>query len=113
MSTGSVKLVKEQEEENWKDEGFVESMLPEEQEAGWELVLPDNGYNLSGSIQAIQESDNSTEEKKRKFIHEKFQIDENKIWNQDEKQKRKWSKYSGKAFWFWRYIPNIKGKQIS
>jgi len=34
MSTGSVKLVKEQEEENWKDEGFVESMLPEEQEAG-------------------------------------------------------------------------------
>ena len=89
-------------DENWKDEGFVGPMLPEEQETGRELVLPENAYNLSGSKQDIyiknhededktlaermnEESDYSTEEKKRKFIHGKFQIDENEISNQDKK----------------------------
>ena len=30
-------------------EELVEYLLPEEQEAGQELVLPENDYNLSGS----------------------------------------------------------------
>ena len=37
----------------------------------------------------IQESDYPSEEKKRKFIHEKFQIDENEILDQYENVKRK------------------------
>ena len=79
-------------------------MLPEEQEAGQELVLPENDYNLSGSIPAIdmknhededktlagkmkdiQESYHPTEESKNKFICESFKTDENEILNQDEK----------------------------
>jgi len=37
--------VKVRVEENWKKEELVEYMLPEEQEAGQELVLPENDYN--------------------------------------------------------------------
>ena len=40
-------------EADWKGEGFVESTPLEEQEAGWKLILPENVYNLSGSVQAL------------------------------------------------------------
>jgi len=36
-----------------RGEGFVESMLPEEQESGQKLILPENAYTLSGSVKAI------------------------------------------------------------
>ena len=81
-------------------------MLPEEQEAGQELVLPENDNNQSGSIPAIylenhedddktleeamkyiQESDYPTEESKSKIICKSFKIDKNEILNQDEKLK--------------------------
>ena len=41
IPAGSAELVKVRVEENWKNEELVESMLPEEQEAGRELVLPE------------------------------------------------------------------------
>ena len=47
IPAGSAKLVKERTEENWKGEGFVESIPLEDQEAGWKLLLPKNAYNLS------------------------------------------------------------------
>ena len=40
IPAGMAKLVKVWVEEDWKGDGFVESMLPEEQESGWELVFP-------------------------------------------------------------------------
>ena len=76
IPAGSAKLVKKQVGEDWKGEGFVGAMPPEEQEAGWELVLPENDYNL------MRKMKNYTKEKKRKFIDEKFQIDENEILDQ-------------------------------
>ena len=48
-------------EGGWKGEGFVESIPPEEQEAGRKLVLSENAYNLTGSVQAIY-MENHTEE---------------------------------------------------
>ena len=42
IPTGSGKFAKIRVEEKGKDEGFVGSMLPEEKEAGQELVLPEN-----------------------------------------------------------------------
>ena len=41
----------------------------------------------SENVNTVGESDYHTEESKRKFIHESFKIDENKILNQDEKLK--------------------------
>ena len=34
-----------------KEEGFVESMLPEEQDSGRKLVLPETANKLSGEVQ--------------------------------------------------------------
>ena len=53
IPAGSAKLVKVCVEENWRGEGFVESLEPEEQDSGRKLVLPENAYNLSVSIQAV------------------------------------------------------------
>ena len=41
-------------EGDWKGEGFVESMLPEEQDSGRKLVLPETTYNLSGEVQGVE-----------------------------------------------------------
>ena len=79
-------------------------MLPKEQGSGQELVFQEENNGLSGSIQAacrnmkikkningkrnyVRESDYPTEESKKKFIRESFEIDENEILNQDEKLK--------------------------
>ena len=40
-------------EGDWKGEGFVEFMLPEEQDSSWKLALLETAYNLSGEVQAI------------------------------------------------------------
>ena len=53
IPAGSAKLVKVRVEGNWKGEGFVESMLPEEQESGQKLILPENANTLSSSVKAI------------------------------------------------------------
>ena len=53
IPAGSAKLVKVRVEENWRGEGFVESFEPEEQDSGRKLVLPENEYNLSESMQAV------------------------------------------------------------
>ena len=49
----SAKLVKIRTEGNWTGEGVVESLPLEEQEKGRNIFLPENAYNLSGSVQAI------------------------------------------------------------
>ena len=68
IPAGSAELVKVRVEENWKNEELVESMLPEEQEAGRD------DYYLSGSIPAIymknQEDDNKTLAEKMNDIQE-------------------------------------------
>ena len=43
--------------------------------------------NPSESVNSLQESDFSTEERKRKFIKDSFKIDENEILNRDAKLK--------------------------
>ena len=53
IPAGSAKLVKVRVEGDWKGEGFVESMLPEEQESGQKLILPENANTLSSSVKAI------------------------------------------------------------
>ena len=45
----------------------------------------------------VRESDYPTEESKKKFIRESFEIDENEILNQDEKLKEFLDKFSGLA----------------
>ncbi len=45
-----------------KGEGFVESMLPEEQDSSRKLVLLETAYNLSVEVQAIY-VENHREEK--------------------------------------------------
>ena len=52
-SDPSAKFVKVRTERDWKGEGFVESLLPEDQEADRMLMLPENAYSLTGSVQAI------------------------------------------------------------
>ena len=37
-----------------KGEGFVESMLPEEQDSGRKLVLPETANKLSGEVQGVE-----------------------------------------------------------
>ena len=61
-SPGSAKLVKITIEGDWKGEGFVESMLPEEQDSSRKLVLLETAYNLSVEVQAIY-VENHREEK--------------------------------------------------
>ena len=53
IPAGSAKLVKVRTEGNWTGEGVVESLPLEEQEKGRNILLPENAYNLSGSVQAI------------------------------------------------------------
>ena len=45
-----------------RGEGFVESMLPEEQESGQKLILPENAYTFSGSVKAIYAENHAEEE---------------------------------------------------
>ena len=61
ISAGSAKLVKVRTEGDWKGQGFVESIPLEEQETGRKLILPENAYDLSGSVQAVY-VENYTEE---------------------------------------------------
>ena len=49
----SAKLVKVRTEGNWKGAGVVESLPLEDQEKGRKVLLPENAYDLSGSIQAV------------------------------------------------------------
>ena len=53
INAGSAKLVKVRTEGNWTGAGVVESLLLEDQEKGRNILLPENAYNLSGSVQAI------------------------------------------------------------
>ena len=54
IPAGSAILLKIIIEGDWKGEGFVESMLPEEQDSGRKLVLPETTYNLSGEVQGVE-----------------------------------------------------------
>ena len=49
----NAKLVKVRTEGNWTREGMVESLPLEEQEKGRNILLPENAYDLSGSVQAV------------------------------------------------------------
>ena len=53
IPTESAKLVKVRTEGDWKGQGFVESIPLDEQETGRKLILPENAYDLSGSVQAV------------------------------------------------------------
>ena len=53
IPAGSAKLMKVRTEGDWKGQSFVESIPLDEQEAGRKLILPENAYDLSGSIQAV------------------------------------------------------------
>ena len=53
IPAGSAKLVKVRTEEDWKGQGFVESIPLDEQETGRKLILPENAYDLSGSVKAV------------------------------------------------------------
>ena len=53
IPVGSAKLVKVRTEGDWKGQGFVESIPLDEQETGRQLLLPENAYDLSGSVQAV------------------------------------------------------------
>ena len=86
IPTGNAKLIKILGEENWKDEEFVESMLPEEQEAGRELVHPENDYNLSGSLRAIYLKAHASEDK---ILEETMNSILESSYSTEEKQKRR------------------------
>ena len=49
----SAKLVKVRTEGNWKGAGVVESLPLEDQEKGRKVLLTENAYDLSGSVQAV------------------------------------------------------------
>ena len=51
IPAGSAKLVKVRTEGNWKGAGVVESLPLEDQEKGRKVLLPENAYDLSGSVQ--------------------------------------------------------------
>ena len=53
IPAGSAKLVKVRTEGNWKGAGVVESLPLEAQEKGRRILLPENAYDLSGSVQAV------------------------------------------------------------
>ena len=40
-------------EGNWKSAGVIESLPLEDQEKGRKVLLPENAYDLSGSVQAV------------------------------------------------------------
>ena len=48
----SAKLVKVRTEGNWKGAGVVESLPLEDQKKGRKVLLTENAYDLSGSVQA-------------------------------------------------------------
>ena len=50
---GYAKLVNVRVVGNWREEGFVESMLPEEQNLERKLVLPETIYHLTGKESVI------------------------------------------------------------
>ena len=66
----------------------------------------------SENVNTVGESDYHTEESKRKFIHESFKIDENKILNQDEKLKEEVVKLLLDNFSALALHKTIMGKQI-
>ena len=47
---------------NWREEGFVESMLPEEQNLERKLVLPETIYHLTGKESVIFVKNHTKEE---------------------------------------------------
>jgi len=53
IPAGSAKLVKVRTEGNWKGAGMVELLPLEDQEKGRKVLLPENAYDLSGSLQAV------------------------------------------------------------
>jgi len=53
IPAGSAKLVKVRTEGNWKGAGVVESLPLEDQVKGRKVLLLENAYDLSGSIQAV------------------------------------------------------------
>ena len=61
IPAGSAKLVKVRTEGNWKGDGVVESLPLEYQEKGRRVLLPENVYDLSGSVQAVY-AENHAEE---------------------------------------------------
>ena len=71
LPAGSARQVKVWIEGGWKGVGFVESIPPEEKEAGRKLVQ--NEYNLMGSAQAIY-IENHTEEKVKLCIRQRLDI---------------------------------------
>ena len=46
-------MVKVRTEGNWAVEGVVELLLLKDQEKGRNILLPENAYNLSGSVPVI------------------------------------------------------------
>ena len=52
-AAGSAKLVKARTEGNWTGAGVVESLPLGDQEKGRNILLPENAYDLSGSVQAV------------------------------------------------------------
>ena len=56
-----MKLVKVRTECNWNGAGVVESLSLEGQEEGRRVLLPENVYNLSGSIQAVHVENHADE----------------------------------------------------
>ena len=73
IPAGSARLVKVRTEGGWKGEGVVESIPPEEQEVQ-ELVLSENAYNATGSVQAIY-MENHTEEEVELCIEQKVRYE--------------------------------------
>ena len=53
IPAGSAKLVKVRTEGNWKGAGMVELLRLEDQEKGRKVLLLENAYDLSGSLQAV------------------------------------------------------------
>ena len=61
ITARSAKLVKVRTEGNWTSAGVVESLLLGDQEKGRKILLPENAYDLSGSVQAVY-AENHAEE---------------------------------------------------
>ena len=61
IPAGSAKLVNVRTEGNWKGAGVVESLPLEDQEKGRKVLLPENAYDLSGSIQAVYVENHANE----------------------------------------------------
>ena len=61
IPAGSAKLVKVRTEGNWKGAGLVESLPLGDQEKGRQILLPENSYDLSGSVQALHVENHAEE----------------------------------------------------